>query len=174
MSTRSLLRTKRQRRHPASRSKSHRLDKLQGEARQRTVWVGLDAPERPNQSRSFPGLDGHEYLFDGAMWTRCDGPEDFADHVEEQSDLRSWYKKQTTRNGVPVDMKRRVDAPLEVLTTTFEPALSDWTAAEIAAGRNPRPKLAAIRNLWLRGVQACLAGQERQKGSCFTLYLLDD
>lgn len=167
MSTRSLLRTKRQRRHPASRSKSHRVDKLQGEARQRTVWVGVDAPERPSRRRCFTGLDGHEYTLDGATWSRCNGPEDFADHIEEQSDLRSWYKKKTTRNGVPVDMKRRVDAPIEVLTTTFEPALSDWTAAELVVGRNPRPKLAAIRNLWLRVVQASLAGQRYLLGYAF-------
>jgi hypothetical protein len=46
MSTFTKPKTRRQLRHPASRSKSHMLDKQQGEVHQGTSWVGLDAPQR--------------------------------------------------------------------------------------------------------------------------------
>ena len=167
MSTYSRPRTKRQFRHPSSRSKSHRLDKQEGEVRQRTVWVGMDAPERPCPKRTFPGLQGHEYTYDGTQWRRCEGPEEFADYIEAQAEFRSSYKKRTTRKGVEVEMKRPVATPIEVLTTTCSPWLSQWTAAEIAASRDPRPSLAAIRNEWLQSTQKSLAGQRYLLGYAF-------
>ena len=167
MSTNNRPKTKRQLRHPASRSKSHRLDKQQGEARQETAWLGVDAPQRPSPARSFPGLDGHEYRHDGKAWHRCPGAEEFADWLEEEGKRRSWYVGQTSRKGVPVTMRRRAPSPLEVQTTTFSPWLSDWTAAEIAAGRDPRPKLAAIRNGWLKVAAPLLSGKRALVGYAF-------
>lgn len=167
MSTYSRARSRRQQRHPASRSKSHRLDKQQGETRQRTSWVGVEAPERPSQKRDFRGLEGHEYIFDEQGWKRCQNPESFADLLERKGRECGWYVGQTYRKGVPVSMRRPVATPVEVLTVSFEPALSDWTAAEIAAGRDPRRKLAAIRNLWLQSAQEKLAGQRYLLGYAF-------
>ena len=163
MSTYSRPITKRQRRHPASRSQSHRLDKQQGEARQETAWFGVEAPNRPSPRRNFGPLQGHEYRHDGKTWQRCAAPEEFADYLEEEAKKRSWFMSKTTRKGVPVEMKRRVP-PLDVLTITFAPWLSDWTAAEVAAGRDPRPKLAGIRTQWLQTVQASLAGRRALLG----------
>ena len=89
MSTYTRPRTKRQLRHPGSRSKSHRIDKQQGEARKETAWFGVDAPERPSPQRNFHGLTGHEYIHDGQRWKRCQGPEEFADHLESEADVSS-------------------------------------------------------------------------------------
>jgi len=167
MSTYTKAKSKRQQRHAASRSRSHRQDKRQGEARRKTAWIGVDAPPRPSPRRNFGPLDGHEYTHDGDQWHRCPDPEEFADHLEAESERRSWYVKQTKRKGVPVVMKRQVATPLEILTTTFAPWLSDWTAAEVAAGRDPRPKLAAIRNRWLAAAQQSIDGQRYVLGYAF-------
>jgi len=167
MSTYTRPKTRRQLRHPASRSKSHRLDKQQGDARRQTEWIGLDAPERPSPARSFTGLTGHEYTFADGQWRRCDGPEEFADYLETQRMLRSWFRDRTQRQGVPVTMRREVKHPLDFATTTFPPWLSDWTAAEIAAGRDPRPKLAAIRHAWLPGAQKMFEGERFVLGYAF-------
>lgn len=150
-------RTKRQLRHPASRSRSHQLDKTQGEARKANSWIGVDTPERPSPKRNFQGLGGHEYILDGKVWKRCQGPEELADYLEREAENRCWFMSETQRKGVPVAMKRRVP-PLETLTTSFAPWLSDWTAAEMAAGRDPRPKLGTIRTLWLQAAMRALSG----------------
>jgi hypothetical protein len=164
MSTHSRPKTRRQLRHPASRSKSHQRDKREGEARRKTAWLGVKAPPRPSPRRSFPGLDGHEYRFDGQRWHRCHGPEEFADYLEEEARRRSYYMSRTTRKGVAVDMKRPVATPLEIQTTTLPPWVSDWLAAEIAAGRDPRPQLIGIRNRWLAAAQRALDGQRHVLG----------
>jgi hypothetical protein len=156
MSTYGKLRSRRQRRHPDSRSRSHQEDKRQGEARRQTRWVPVSAPQHPSPRRSFGQLEGHEYRFDGEHWWRCNLPEEFADYLEREARKRDFYRSRTRRNGVEVDM-RRPATPLENLTTTFAPWLSDWTAAEIAAKRDPRTRLAAIRNGWLEAVEAKLS-----------------
>jgi hypothetical protein len=81
---------------------------MQGKARQRNEWIEVKAPERPSPKRAFPGLDGHEYIFKDNQWRRCEDPEEFADYTEAEAKFRSWYRKQTTRKGVPVDMNRPV------------------------------------------------------------------
>lgn len=159
MSTHTKARNKRQHRHPASRCKRHGLDKAQGEARRETAWLGVDAPPRPSPKRAFPGLDGHEYRHDGQTWQRCTGPEEFADYLEAEAKRRSHYMSRTVRKGVEVDMRRPVKTPMEVQTTTLAPWTSDWLAAELAAGRDPRRQLIAIRNQWLAAAQQALAGQ---------------
>jgi hypothetical protein len=166
MSTYTRPRTKRQLRHPASRSNSHSLDKRQGEARKETAWFGVDAPERPSPQRNFHGLAGHEYIHENGRWRRCQGPEEFADYLESEAKKRSWFMGHTQRKGVAVDMKRRVP-PLDTLTTSFAPWLSAWTAAEFAAGRNPRPKLGAIRSLWLQAAMKALSGARHLLGYAF-------
>lgn len=167
MSTHTRARTKRQWRHPASRCRSHKLDKQQGELRKETAWLGVDAPQRPSPQRSFPGLQGHEYTHDGENWHRCQAPEEFADFVEREAARRSWYRSTTTRKGVPVEMLRRVDSPIEVLTTTFAPWLSDWTAAELAGGYDPRPFLGVVRAEFLKAAKMLLAGQRHVLGYAF-------
>jgi len=167
MSTYVRARSRRQLRHSASRSKSHQRDKREGEARRETQFVPVAAPEHPSPERSFGPLQGHEYIFDGQTWKRCTAPEDFADHLEREAKERGWYMDQTTRKGIPVAMKRPVKAPVDILTGTFSPWLSDWTAAEIAAQRDPRQKLALIRNGWLTAAQTALAGQRYLIGYAF-------
>lgn len=159
--------TKAQFRHPGSRSVSHQRDKEQGEARRETAWLGVDAPTRPSPRRSFPGLEGHEYRHDGQHWQRCPGAEEFADYLEEEGKRRAWYMSRTTRKGAVIDMRRPVDSPLVFLTTTLAPWESDWLAAEIVAGRDPRPKLALIRNQWLTAAQQALKGQRHLLGYAF-------
>jgi hypothetical protein len=159
MSTYTRAKTKAQRRHPGSRGKSHKKDKRLGEARKRIAWVGVEAPQHPSPQRSFGDLTGYEYIYAAGRWRRCDDPEEFADYLEAEAQKRSWYLSVTTRKGVAVEMKRPVAAPVEVLTTSFPPWLSDWTAAEIAAQRDPRKQLAAIRNRWLEAAQTALAGR---------------
>jgi hypothetical protein len=158
MSTHVRAKTSRQLRHSGSRGKSHKLDKQQGELRKETSWLGVEAPQRPSPQRSFAGLEGHEYIFDGQKWHRCQGPEELGDHLEAEAARRSHYRAQTTRKGVPVEMLRRVETPVDVLTTSFPPWLSDWTAAEIASQRDPRLKLATVRNRWLESAQNLLVG----------------
>ncbi len=167
MSTHTRARTRRQLRHPASRCRSHREDKRQGEARREKQWVPVEAPQHPRPERSFAPLQGHEYTFDGSTWKRCVGEEEFADYLEAEAKRRNWYMDQTQRKGVPVKMKRPVATPIEVVTTTFSPWLADWTAAEIAAQRDPRPKLALIRNAWLKSAQEAFAGQRYVLGYAF-------
>lgn len=66
-------------------------------------------------------------------------------------------------------MKRTVAAPLEIQTTSFAPWLSDWTAAEIAARRDPRKKLAATRNRWLETAREMFGGVRHLLGfACHT------
>jgi hypothetical protein len=160
--------TKSQQRHAASRSQSHRQDKAQGEARRQTAWIGVEAPARPSPRRSFgPLLQGHEYRRDGEHWRRCQDPEEFADYIEAEAARRAWYLSRTTRRGVAVTMKRPVATPVTVQTTTFAPWLSDWTAAQVAAGHDPRPQLAGIRNGWLRTAETALAGRRHVLGYAF-------
>lgn len=166
MSTHTRARSRRQLRHPASRSRSHRRDKDQGEARQKTAWIGVEAPQHPSPERSFGPLQGHEYTCDGETWKRCIGPEEFADFMERQAALRGWYRTETTRKGVVVAMKRPATA-VEILTTVFAPWFSDWTAAEIAAKRDPRKKLAAVRNRWLETVREKFGGVRYLLGYAF-------
>jgi hypothetical protein len=169
MSTHTRARSRRQLRHPASRSKSHQRDKREGEARRETQFVPVAASEHPSPRRSFNGLAGHEYTFDGQTWKRCTGPEEFADYLEREAKRRNWYRSTTQRKGVPVEMKRPVETPVEILTTTFSPWLSDWVEAEIGAGRDPRRNLAAIRNRWLKAASGLLTSSRVLLGfACHT------
>lgn len=167
MSTHTKAQRKAQFRHPGSRGKGHKRDKAQGEARQETAWLGVDAPQRPSPQRAFPGMDGHEYRYDGKAWHRCPGPEEFGDYLEAEAKRRGHYMSRTTRKGVEVDMKRPVKTPLEVQTTTLAPWVSDWLAAELAEERDPRRKLIEIRNRWLAAAQQALDGQRYVLGYAF-------
>ena len=167
MSTHSRPKNKRQLRHPGSRSRSHQLDKQEGEARQKNDWLRISAPESPTTKRTFGTLQGHEYTFDGEQWQRCEGPEEFADYIEAEAAKRSWFMDHPKRKGVATEMRRRVASPVEVLTTTFAPWLSDWLAAETVQGRDARPKLAAIRNRWREAAAGMLAGSRYLMGYAF-------
>jgi hypothetical protein len=75
--------------------------------------------------------------------------------------LLGTYRSTTKRKGQAVEMKRTVATPIEILTTSFSPWLSDWTEEEIAAKRDPRQKLAAMRNRWLEVAQGSQKGSGR-------------
>lgn len=166
MSTYSKPKTKRQLRHPGSRTRSHELDRKEGERRRETEWIGVRAPERPTPRRSFAPLAGHEYTFNGQQWKRCDGPEEFGDYLERMAKERNWFLGATVRKGTPVAMKRPA-LPIEIFTTTFSPWLANWTAAELAANRDPRPQLAKIRNTWLTEAQRTFADKRHILGFAF-------
>ncbi len=166
MSTHTRARTRRQQRHSASRSRSHRRDKAQGEARQKTAWIGVEAPQHPSPERAFGALVGHEYIHENGQWRRCDDPEAYANYLEHEAGRRGWYRSTTTRQGQAVDMKRPATA-VEILTSTFSPWLSDWTADEIAAKRDPRQKLAAVRTKWLEAAHGLLGGLRYLLGYAF-------
>ena len=159
MSTHTKPKTRRQLRHPGSRSKSHGLDKQEGEKRKETSFIGVDAPQRPSSERSFSGLTGHEFIREGNAWRRCDDPEELANYLEKENKRRSWFMDTTQRKGVAVEMLRRVKAALEVLTVTFSPWLNDWTEAELKAQRDPRKALAQIRNRLTEAAQKVLSGE---------------
>jgi hypothetical protein len=113
------------------------------------------------------GIEGHEQTFDGMRWSRCRGPEEFADYLEEESQRRSTFVDETQRRGKRVLMKRKARTPLEILTTTFPPWLSEWVAAELRAGRDPRPNLAKIRSTWMGKVVDRLQGERFLLGYAF-------
>ncbi len=167
MSTFTKAKTRAQLRHPGSRDPSHQKDKLEGERRRQLEYIPVPAALRPSPERSFPGLVGHEYRYDGCKWERCVDPKEFGDYLEEQAKLRNWYKKWTTRKGVPVEMRRSVKAPIEVLTTTFSPWLSDYISHQIASGSDPKPQLAQIRNKWIGGVLRMMANSRYVLGYAF-------
>lgn len=169
MGTFTRARSSRQRRHPASRSESHRRDKKEAEARGESLVVRVPAPAHPCADRPFVamGLEGHEFTFDGARWSRCEGPEEFADHLELEGERRASFVDETRRRGVAVKMKRKVGTPIEVLTTTFPPWVSEWVAAELRSGRDPRPQLARIRSAWMGKVMDRLQGERFLLGYAF-------
>jgi len=169
MSTHTRAKNRRQQRHPGSRGKSHKEDKHRAERRNGSVFVRVPSPVRPSQVRDFAahGLTGHEFKREAETWTRCADAEEFPDYMEAEARRRSWFTKATQRNGKPVQMKRPAATPVEVLTTTFPPWLSNWTLAELEAGRDPRPTLAKIRNGWVASALARLDGQRFVLGMAF-------
>jgi hypothetical protein len=167
MSTFNRPKTIRQMRHPASRCESHRKDKREGEVRRATAWISVPAAVRASPTRYFDELAGYEYMRSAEKWTRCQNPEEFADYLEQQAALRSWYRATTRRREAQVTMTRRVAAPIEIVTVTFPPWLSDWTANELASKRDPTATLAAVRNSWLRTVQGTLHDVRHLVGLAF-------
>lgn len=131
--------------------------------------VRVPAPAHPRADRPFMamGLEGHEFTYDGTRWSRCHKPEEFADYLETESHRRSFFVDETQRRGVAVKMKRKVGTPIEVLTTTFPPWLSEWVAAELRAGRDPRPQLAKLRSTWIGMVMERLHGERFLLGFAF-------
>ena len=169
MSTHTRAKTSRQQRHPASRGKSHKQDKRAAERRNGAAFVRVPAPARASPARPFEGygITGHEFTHTAGNWHRCTGPEEFADYLETEAKRRAWFIDTTQRKGRAVKMKRKAATPVEVLTTTFPPWLSDWALAELQAGRDPRPQLADIRNAWAERALARLDGQRHVLGLAF-------
>jgi len=153
MSTFTKARTRRQQRHTDSLSKSHMEDKRAAESRRNVEWIAIPAPQYPGKKRDFQqlGLTGHAYKHCNGKWIRCEKPEEYADYIQIQSKKRDTYLDHTTRKGIPVTMKRRVKAPIEILVVPFAPYLTEYVHDELMAGRDPRPYLVQIRNLWLKG-----------------------
>jgi len=160
MSTYTAAKSVRQWRHPASRSESHIQDKGEGEARRQITFVPVKTPATPSPKRNFAalGLEGHEFIRQGNEWHPCKGREKFADYLVAEARTRSWYISETTRNGRQVQMKRRVEAPIKVLTTTFSPWLSEWTYQNLSLGEVVIERLRLIRNRWLAAAMKLVDG----------------
>jgi hypothetical protein len=142
---------------------------LDAERRKSETYVRVAASERPTTVRPFDdlGLTGHEFRVDGSQWKRCNAPEEFADYLEAESERRSWFVDETQRRGKPIRMKRPAGTPVEIVTTTFPPWLSNWVLAELRAGRDPRPQLVGIRAQWLTAATRLLQGQRFILGFAF-------
>ena len=169
MSTYTAAKSPRQWRHPASRCESHIEDKRQGEARREISWIPVETPESPSPKRDFAalGLKGHEYIFENNRLQGCEDKEQFADYLVREARVRSWYLSQTKRRGEPVQMKRRVEAPIKIVTTTFSPWLSEWTYQKLSLGEQVLEKLVLIRNRWLEKAGELLTGLAHILGYSF-------
>ncbi len=160
MSTYTAAKSVRQWRHPASRSESHIQDKREGEARRQITYVPVETPALPSPKRNFAalGLEGYEFIRQGNEWRPCKGREEFADYLVAEARTRSWYIGRTTRDNYQIEMKRRVAAPIKVLTTTFSPWLSDWTYQRLSLGEAVLEKLKLIRDRWLKTAMNLIDG----------------
>lgn len=169
MSTSNRLVTSRQIDHVDSSTPGHRLDKIQGEKRREIAYLAVPSGQHPSPKRDFGSLAGHAYTRDQATgeWNRCQENGEFARYLKEMAKVRSCYYDDVTRKGVPSRMKRRDKAPLRDQITTFEPGLSDWVAHEVAEGRDPSPKLALIRNRWLKAAERLFEGKAFIVGYAF-------
>jgi hypothetical protein len=152
-------RTAKQQAHTASRSASHKKDKREGEARRQTRFIAVKAAEHPRKKRNFAGIEGHEYKFDGAIWTNCEDPEEYEKYSVEQARFRSTYIDSTTRHGRPIQMVRRVATPTEIITTNCSPWFCDWVEAQIAAGRDPRLQIDTLEKYFIYEALPIFQGQ---------------
>jgi len=169
MSTFSRPRSRRQLRHPGARSASHQADKAAAEARRELTPVFVPAARLPSPERPFTdlGLLGHEFLLEGDEWRKCADPEDFSDSLESRAKALAWFYQQTTRRGKPARMRRKTPTPIEIVTVTFPPWLSDWALARLRSGDDPRASLAAIRTEWLEATMTVMAGKRHLIGYAF-------
>jgi hypothetical protein len=142
---------------------------MAGDRLKAEVVVRVEAPVRPGPRRQFSelGLEGHEMTYDGLRWARAADPEAFADYVQDEGDRRAAFIDETQRRGKVVRMKRTAGTPIEIITTSFPPWLSEWVASELRTGRNPRPQIARVRAAWARGALDLLDGQRYVLGFAF-------
>jgi hypothetical protein len=153
-------RTEKQLRHPGSRSLSHKKDKAEGEARQAVKHIPVPAGPSSSPKRNLAGLEPFEMQYVGPFrWRRLTGPDDLGDLLVAEEKKRRYYVTETTRHGHPEVMKRTDPCSLAVLTFTLHPAAADFLAAEIAAGRNPMPKLKEIVELFLTKIERMMQGR---------------
>lgn len=168
MPTYTRARSSRQRRHSASRSKTHAQDKANGEKRRGLVFVAVPAPQRPSPKRTLSAfLTGHEYIHSADRWTRCQGKEEYADYLDAEAERRAWFIGKTKRKGIEGTMKRPAATPVEIVTVTFSPWLSDFLAAAFEAGRDPRPQLAKIRTRFIQAAGGHLNGKRHFLGYAY-------
>ncbi len=148
-------RSRRQQRHSASRSASHKSDKRGGDARQEILWLGVPSvpnPLTPRRDFQALGLEGSEFRFVDGVWVRCHDPEEYADWLEAEARRRNWFLDEVLRQGRQLQMRRPAATPFEVLTTDCAPWLSDWILARLTENGDVCAKLAAIRDGWLKVV----------------------
>ena len=165
---RSLPRTDKECKHPASRGASHHLDKLLGEARRRVRMIPVTAAPSPSQKRDFGDLQGFElYREQVGPWRRIDDPEEFGPLMIKERKARSTYKATASRRGQPEVVTRRDPYPIQNLTFVLHPAASDWVAGQVATSLDPKPALREILRRFYLLVQETLAGQRDLFGICF-------
>ena len=161
MSTYTRAKTRRQQRHPASRSRSHKADKAAAERRKAVAFLPIPAPNYAVAGPTLEGLGmtGYELIYDGSRWHACADPESFGDYLEGESKRRNWFFDLVQRGRKRARMRRKVATPIEVLTTPFCAGMRTWCASELEHGADPRWHLAAIRNWWLQTVVPVLQSQ---------------
>lgn len=169
MSTFSRPHSPRQIRHPAARSASHRADKAAAEARKESTTIRVPTPALVSPVRPFSafGIESHEAIFDGENWRSCEGSEEFADYLEEKCQELSWFTQHTHRAGKPAKMRRKTPTPLEVITVTCPPWLSDWVFGRLASGQAPTAALEASRDALLDAAFALFEGKRHLLGYAF-------
>jgi hypothetical protein len=148
MSTFSRPKTSRQLRHPGARSQSHKSEKAAAEQWEEITTISVPAPKSNTTSRPFEalGLTSHEFVFDDGKWYSCAAPEEFSNHLEQTASERNWFYQSTHRRGKPALMRRKTKNPLEVLTVTFAPWLSEWALSRLLSGQPPVAELARIED----------------------------
>lgn len=161
MSTYTRAKTRRQQRHPASRSRSHKADKAGAERRKAVEFLPIPAPQYSVAGPTFEqlGMSGYELIYDGFRWHGCADPEAFGDYLEAESRRRNWFFDVVKRGEKRARMRRKTATPIEVLTTPFCPGMRAWCAAELERGADPRWHLSAVRNRWLQTVVPMLESQ---------------
>lgn len=164
MGTHINAKSKRQQAHTSPRSKVHKLDRELGKLRRQAEWSAYEAPTYPSPTRDFGNLQSQEFKYRDGELIPCDDPEDYANYAMSEAVKHSWYKKETVRKGVPVMMKRTAGTPVEIVTTTAEPALSDFIAAQVSAGRDPSSIVDKIQFRWLFRVLPRVSSNRKMLG----------
>ena len=151
--------TRRQLMHISSRSRTHKLDKENGEARRLYRSVRVKAEPHPGPHRSFGDLEGFELVREpSGGWRRCSGPDEQGVFLCREAKDRSKFQSLTKRRGKPVLVTRRDPAPLHVLTISWHPAVSDLVADSVNRGDDPRPKLRLFIAAFIAAVEMLLEG----------------
>ena len=128
--------------HVGSRSHSHLLDKLRGEARQRTRYIPVGAALRPSPQRDLGGLPGFELIrAEDGQWRRCADPEELGRYLIQEAKDRMTYQSWTSRHGKPELMTQRSSSPIQIHTVVWHPAVSDWIADQVAKGQQAQATL---------------------------------
>ncbi len=146
--------TRRQREHSGSRSRTHREDQAAGEVRRQFRTFSVPASPSPSPKRDFGDLEGFELIrCEGGTWRRCEDPEEFGAFLNAEARARTSYKAVVSRHGHPESITRHDPTPIHIHTVVWHPAVSDWVAAEIKAGGDPKP---AMREMLRRYIPSIL------------------
>lgn len=154
------LKSKRAKRHPGARGKTHMLDKLAFESRQTIAYMPVPMTPGPSPKRDLSRLQSWECCRkDSPKWVRCEGPEELGDFIEAESKRRNWFIDDVKRNGKLTKMRRRVAVPISDLIVTFAPWVSEYLNRELDENRDPRPQLRRAVIRWMGSVDSIFAGK---------------